>query len=79
MSAVGSLSLGIITVGDPLVLIAIGVVWLGEVLTAGAGAVVGEVVALAVLVTGVFVVCTRAQKVAEQIQQASQRQREALP
>jgi drug/metabolite transporter (DMT)-like permease len=76
---VGSLSLGIITVGDPLVSIAIGVVWLGEVLTAGAGAVIGEVVALAVLATGVFVVCARAQKVAEQIQQASQRPREALP
>jgi len=76
---VGSLALGIITVGDPLVSIAVGVVWLGEVLTAGAAAVVGQVVAVAVLVAGVFVVCTRAQKVAEQLQQASKNTEEALP
>jgi drug/metabolite transporter (DMT)-like permease len=76
---VGSLALGIITVGDPLVSIAVGVVWLGEVLTAGAAAVVGQVVALAVLVAGVFVVCTRAQKVAEELQRASKHTEEALP
>jgi len=76
---VGSLALGIITVGDPLVSIAVGVLWLGEVLTAGAVAVVGQVVAVGVLVTGVLVVCARAQRVAEQIQQASRRTEEVLP
>ena len=76
---VGSVALGIITVGDPLVSIAVGVLWLGEVLTAGAAAIVGEVVAVGVLVAGVFVVCARAQKVAEQIQQSSGRAEEALP
>jgi ACR3 family arsenite efflux pump ArsB len=62
-----------------LVSIAVGVLWLGEVLTAGAAAVVGQVVAVVVLVAGVFVVCTRAQKVAEQIRRAPTRTEEALP
>jgi drug/metabolite transporter (DMT)-like permease len=76
---VGSLALGIITVGDPLVSIAVGVLWLDERLSTGVLPVIGQVVAVAVLVAGVFVVCARAQAVAEQIQQAPRREEEALP
>lgn len=47
-------ALAVITVTDPLVGIAVGVLWLDEVLRTGVGPVVGEVVALGVLVGGVW-------------------------
>jgi len=59
----GSPALAIITVTDPLVSIAVGIVWLDETLRTGTVAVVGEVVALAVLVASVFLLAERAPKV----------------
>jgi drug/metabolite transporter (DMT)-like permease len=47
-------ALAVITVTDPLVGIGVGVLWLDEVLRSGPGPVVGEVLALAALVVGVW-------------------------
>jgi drug/metabolite transporter (DMT)-like permease len=47
-------ALAVITVTDPLVGIAVGVLWLDEVLRSGPGPVIGEVLALGVLVGGVW-------------------------
>ncbi len=62
----GSVALTIITVGDPLVAIGIGVAWLGETI-AGGWAILGESLALGVLSAGVFLLATRAQQVSHQI------------
>jgi drug/metabolite transporter (DMT)-like permease len=67
---VGSLALAIITVGDPLVAIGVGITWLGESLQSGPGPVVGQIVALAVLVFGVVLLARRARAVAEHLQEA---------
>jgi drug/metabolite transporter (DMT)-like permease len=69
---VGSLALAIITVGDPLVAIGVGITWLGESLQGGPARVVGEVVALAVLATGVVLLARRARAMAEQLEHAGQ-------
>jgi hypothetical protein len=47
-------ALAVITVTDPLVGIGVGVLWLDEVLRSGPGPVIGEVLALGVLVGGVW-------------------------
>jgi hypothetical protein len=47
-------ALAVITVTDPLVGIAVGVLWLDEVLQSGPGPIVGEIIALGVLVGGVW-------------------------
>jgi drug/metabolite transporter (DMT)-like permease len=65
---VGSLALAIITVGDPLVAIGVGITWLGESLRTGPGPVGGQVVALAVLAFGVVLLARRARAVAEHLQ-----------
>jgi drug/metabolite transporter (DMT)-like permease len=67
---VGSLALAIITVGDPLVAIGVGITWLGESLQSGPGAVVGQVLALGVLAFGVVLLARRAQAVAERLQES---------
>lgn len=67
---VGSLALAIITVGDPLVAIGIGITWLGESLRSGPGSVVGQVLALGVLAFGVVLLARRARAVAERLQEA---------
>lgn len=67
---VGSLALAIITVGDPLVAIGVGITWLGETLRTGPGPVVGQVVALGVLAFGVVLLARRARAVAERLQEA---------
>jgi drug/metabolite transporter (DMT)-like permease len=59
----GSPALAIITVTDPIVSIAVGIVWLGETVHTGAADVAGELVALAVLVASVFLLAERAPKV----------------
>jgi drug/metabolite transporter (DMT)-like permease len=59
----GSPALAIITVTDPLVSIAVGIVWLGETVQTGPGYIAGELVALAVLVASVFLLAERAPKV----------------
>ena len=67
---VGSLALAIITVGDPLVAIGVGITWLGETLQSGPGPVVGQVLALGVLAFGVVLLARRARAVAERLQEA---------
>jgi hypothetical protein len=47
-------ALAVITVTDPLVGIAVGVLWLDEVLVSGPGPIIGEILALGVLVGGVW-------------------------
>ncbi|HWE88096.1 MAG TPA: DMT family transporter [Pseudonocardiaceae bacterium] len=53
-------SLAVITVTDPLVGIGIGVLWLDEQLQSGAGAIIGQVLALITLVVGVWMVAASA-------------------
>jgi len=67
---VGSFSLAIITLGDPLVGIGIGVAWLGEHIDSSAWAVFGELLSLVVLATGTVALAHRAQRVGERIQAA---------
>jgi len=50
----------VITVTDPLVGIAVGLLWLGERLHSGPGAIVGELAGLALMASGVWVVASRA-------------------
>ncbi|HEX7660981.1 MAG TPA: DMT family transporter [Pseudonocardiaceae bacterium] len=49
-------SLAVITVTDPLVGIGIGVLWLNEQLQSGVGPIIGQILALGTLVTGVWLV-----------------------
>jgi drug/metabolite transporter (DMT)-like permease len=55
--------LAVIIILDPLVSIGIGILWLGEVLRSGTGIVIGEVLALAVMIVGVVVLARRAPQV----------------
>jgi drug/metabolite transporter (DMT)-like permease len=57
-------AVAVITVTDPLVGIAIGMLWLGEAVQAGAGPIAGEVVALAAMAAGVWLVAHRTPQVA---------------
>ncbi|MGN6129843.1 MAG: DMT family transporter [Nocardioidaceae bacterium] len=66
--SVGSLALGTITVGDPLVAIGIGVAWFGELVATGPWHILGEVLALAVMVGGVFLLAARAQRLTERME-----------
>ncbi len=66
-------ALAIITVLDPLVGIGIGLLWLGESLTGGGLAIVGEVAALVLVVIGVVVLSHRAPQVAMQADQHQRR------
>jgi drug/metabolite transporter (DMT)-like permease len=59
-------ALAVITVVDPLVGIAIGLLWLNEAIATGPGAIVGEVLGLAAMVGGVWLVAHRAPAVVEQ-------------
>ncbi|MCW3843720.1 DMT family transporter [Micromonospora yasonensis] len=56
----GAPALATITVSDPLVAIGVGLLWLGEEIRTAPWALVGEVLALAVLVAGVFLLARRA-------------------
>jgi hypothetical protein len=75
-------ALAVITVTDPLVGIGVGVLWLDEVLKSGPGPVIGEVLALAALVVGVWLLAHGAPHVArhqhasveEQPQRAAEQQ-----
>jgi hypothetical protein len=58
--ALASPTLAVITVVDPLVAIGIGILWLHEPLAATPGAIVGEVLALAAMAGGVWLVANRA-------------------
>jgi drug/metabolite transporter (DMT)-like permease len=61
---IGAPALTVITVTDPLVSIAVGLLWLGESIQVGAGRVVGEVLALAALTGGVALLALRAPHIA---------------
>jgi drug/metabolite transporter (DMT)-like permease len=56
----GAPALATFTVTDPLVAIAVGLLWLDERIRTGAWSVAGEVLALCVLVAGVFLLAQRA-------------------
>jgi drug/metabolite transporter (DMT)-like permease len=60
-------TLAVITVTDPLVGIGIGVLWLDETIWGTAGAVVGEVLGLAAMALGVWLVAHRAPHLTEQL------------
>ena len=53
-------ALAVITILDPLVAIGIGILWLGEELQTGVGPIIGQILALATLCGGVFVLSRRA-------------------
>jgi drug/metabolite transporter (DMT)-like permease len=57
-------AVAVITVSDPLVGIAVGMLWLDEAVSAGAGAITGEVLALAAMAGGVWLVAHRTPQVA---------------
>jgi drug/metabolite transporter (DMT)-like permease len=59
-------ALAVITVTDPLVGIAIGLLWLGETVAAGALAITGELGGLAAMALGVWLVAHRAPQVVPQ-------------
>jgi drug/metabolite transporter (DMT)-like permease len=61
--ALASPALAVITVVDPLVGIAIGLLWLDERIATGAGAVTGEVLGLVAMAGGVWLVAHRAPRV----------------
>jgi drug/metabolite transporter (DMT)-like permease len=65
---VGTLALGIITVGDPLTAIVCGTVWLGETIALDPWFVLGELLALGVMAAGVFLLAARAQHLAAVLQ-----------
>ena len=74
----GSPALAVITIGDPLVSIGIGIAWLGERITADATAITGEVLALAVMAGGVWALARRAQHVADRLQAVGDNPEESL-
>jgi drug/metabolite transporter (DMT)-like permease len=58
-------AVAVITVTDPLVGIAVGMLWLHEVVASSAGAITGEVLALAAMAGGVWLVAHRTPQVAD--------------
>ncbi len=60
----GSPALAIITTVDPLISIGVGLLWLEGRITVGVGAVIGEIISLAVMVAGIAVLSSRAPHVA---------------
>lgn len=64
--AVGSVAVTVITVGDPVVSIAAGALWLGESLEGGALRASLEVVSLVVMTGGIALLANRAQRVAQE-------------
>ncbi len=67
----GSVALTITTVGDPIVSIGIGLAWLDESIATG-WSLLGEMVALLVMVGGIAVLAGRAQQLAEQMKASGQ-------
>lgn len=64
--AVGSVAVTVITVGDPVVSIAAGALWLGESLQGGTVRAVLEVLSLVVMTGGIALLANRAQRVAQE-------------
>lgn len=71
---VGSVAVGLITVGDPIVSIGLGVAWFGDRLTAGAAAVTGEVLLLIVMGGGIVMLTHRANLIAAEIEASLERE-----
>lgn len=69
----GSVAVAIITVGDPLVSIGLGMGWFGDSLKVGPAAVAGEVAALAVMAGGIVLLTRHAQQVAEEVRAGGRR------
>lgn len=67
----GSVSLAIIDVGDPLVSIGLGIAWFGDKLTVGADPIIEEVLLLAVMAGGILLLSRRAQQVADTLSASS--------
>lgn len=63
----GSVAVAIITVGDPLVSISLGIAWFGDTLRSGPWPVLAEVGTLAVMAGGIVLLTARAQQVAEAV------------
>lgn len=64
---VGSVAVAVITVGDPVVSIIAGAVWLGEPLASGPGPTTAQVISLLVMTSGIVLLAHRAQAVGERI------------
>lgn len=71
---VGSVAVGIITVGDPVVSIGLGVAWFGDRLTGGTAAVAGEVVFLLIMAGGIVMLTRRANLMAATIKASIERE-----
>lgn len=65
--AFGSVAVATINVGDPIVSILIGLLWLGDSLSPGVWRTFGEVVALIAMAGGVSILAGRAQRVADDL------------
>lgn len=65
--AIGSVAVATINVGDPVVAIGVGAAWLGEDLTTGVWNTVGEILLLMLMASGVLILATRAQQVADRM------------
>ncbi|MDQ3765140.1 MAG: DMT family transporter [Actinomycetota bacterium] len=66
-------ALAIITIVDPLVGVAIGVSWLGEQVNTSPAALVGEVIAVLVLIGSVVLLAHRSTQLRQEIEQGAQR------
>ncbi len=64
---VGSLAVAIITVGDPIVSIGLGVAWFDDRLRSSAGAILGQVLLLALMAVGIGILTRRANLMAATI------------
>ncbi len=61
----GSVAVSTITVGDPIVSIAVGAIWLGETLIVGPGWTTGQVISMLAVIGGILLLTRRAQLVAD--------------
>ncbi|WP_347352642.1 DMT family transporter [Intrasporangium sp.] len=70
---VGSVAVGIITVGDPMVSIGLGVAWFGDRLTEGPVAVTAQVLLLMLMTGGIVMLTHRANLMAATIRESMER------
>lgn len=67
---VGSIAVATIIVGDPVVSILVGALWLGETLSKGAGSITLQVLSLLVMAAGIVLLARRSQAVGERLRTA---------
>lgn len=70
----GSVAVGIITVGDPIVSIGLGMAWFDDRLTGGPGAVSAQILLLAVMAGGIVMLTHRANLMAASIKASLERE-----